>query len=474
MSETKETKEVLAVQFEMLPVAKMRAGPWQARREMKDMDGLVESVRAVGVMCPLTVRLTDDGHGYEIVAGHRRHEAARLAGLEEVPAMVVECTALEAACMCVTENLQRRDLEPLEEAEGVAALLEAHGTASEVAARLGRSPKWVARRALLMKLPEEIKSSMREEPEGPWGSSPLKALEALAMAPGKVQQIMMEEVEQWNDPIRLGRVQNEMERYAKNLNGVCFNTAECVKCLKRTGAQPDMFDWLEQEGLGNCLDMDCFAIKWLAHVRGRIAKLRKRHGEATEVYSWDTIFHVPEAKNWDYDLHFHAEEEPPGTPVIEVERHGEVRVLFVRGMPDGGEASEGEASPGETKQPTALQKRQAKAVDWMREMLDKGEVNPFELCSAVQALNVLAMVGTEWKKEWPEGDRQAWEDAFESDVWGCRERKAAWISVNKVLARRLRYDAIIRIKEAWKEACAMAATLFGVTEEELLEKGGMV
>ena len=128
----------------VLPVTRMQAGKYQPRTRMDEgaLSELADSIRAQGVMQPILVRpLNGEDKGkYEIIAGERRFRAAKLAGLKEVPVLVREVPDENAAVMALIENIQREDLNPLEEAHGVRRLLDEFGLTHEQAAQsIGRS-----------------------------------------------------------------------------------------------------------------------------------------------------------------------------------------------------------------------------------------------------------------------------------------------------------------------------------------------
>ncbi|ARP84249.1 chromosome partitioning protein ParB [Bordetella genomosp. 8] len=128
----------------VLPVTVMRAGKYQPRTRMDEgaLNELAESIRTQGIMQPILVRPLSDGAlgQYEIIAGERRFRAAQLAGLKEVPVLVREVPDENAAVMALIENIQREDLNPLEEAHGVKRLLDEFGLTHEQAAQsIGRS-----------------------------------------------------------------------------------------------------------------------------------------------------------------------------------------------------------------------------------------------------------------------------------------------------------------------------------------------
>jgi ParB family chromosome partitioning protein len=124
-----------------LPLARLRAGKYQPRTRMNStsLAELAESIKAQGVMQPILVRPVDDGL-YEIIAGERRFRASQMAGLDEVPVLVKAVPDEAALAMALIENIQREDLNPLEEAQGVQRLIREFDFTHEQAAQaIGRS-----------------------------------------------------------------------------------------------------------------------------------------------------------------------------------------------------------------------------------------------------------------------------------------------------------------------------------------------
>ncbi len=145
-----------------LPTDVLRPNARNPRRVFSDaeLDDLAGSLRERGVIQPIVVRpVRGLADGYEIVAGERRWRAAQRAGLHEVPVVVVEATDAEALQLAIIENVQRTDLNPLEEAEGYRALIEEHGNSQEEIARIvGKSRSYVANTLRLLKLPDAVKA----------------------------------------------------------------------------------------------------------------------------------------------------------------------------------------------------------------------------------------------------------------------------------------------------------------------------
>ena len=122
---------------------------------------LAESIRSYGILNPLTVRRR--AGRYELVAGERRLRAAKLAGLREVPCVLMDVNMEDAGLIALIENLQRRDLDFLEEANGIRQLIRMFGMSQEEAARrLGKSQSAVANKLRLLKLPEDVLETLRE------------------------------------------------------------------------------------------------------------------------------------------------------------------------------------------------------------------------------------------------------------------------------------------------------------------------
>jgi len=145
-----------------LPIGEIRPCPLQPRKQF-DEAGLLElsqSIKSYGILNPLTVRMK--GGGYELVAGERRLRAAKLAGLKEAPCILIDVNMEDAGLIALIENLQRRDLDFIEEAQGLSRLIRMFGLSQEEAAkRIGKSQSAVANKLRLLKLPEDVLEKLR-------------------------------------------------------------------------------------------------------------------------------------------------------------------------------------------------------------------------------------------------------------------------------------------------------------------------
>lgn len=147
----------------LLPVERIRPNPAQPRREFDPvaLSALSESIRQHGILQPLTVRRA--AQGYELVAGERRLRAARMAGLREVPCLILRVEAEESSLLALVENLQRSDLHYLEEAAAIARLISVCGLSQEQAAqKLGCSQSAVANKLRLLRLSDACTALLRQ------------------------------------------------------------------------------------------------------------------------------------------------------------------------------------------------------------------------------------------------------------------------------------------------------------------------
>src|SRR5262245_35702447 len=148
-----------------VPIEFLRPNPRNPRREFTpaQLDELANSIRERGIIQPIAVRpVRGANDSYEIIAGERRWQAAQRAGLHDVPVVVLDVSDVEALELAIVENVQREDLNPLEEAAGYQALLdEFKYHQDEIAKVVGKSRSHIANMLRLLKLPEFVKSAMR-------------------------------------------------------------------------------------------------------------------------------------------------------------------------------------------------------------------------------------------------------------------------------------------------------------------------
>ncbi len=303
------TKNKLAVTE--VEVARCAPSPFNPR-QVRDGDAAVKelaaSIAAVGLLQPITVRPHPDVKGkkvdYEIVCGERRWRACRAARIATIAAIVRTLDDAAAREICVTENLQREDLTPLEESRGVAALLDGGWSAADVAAHLGKGATWVAQRASLVRLAAPWRTAFEDArtPVARWSA---RHLEAIARMPEAAQLRIFEQVTGGEDLARLepddwtyqeisqttvaelrGRVRDETRELAaapwKLDNPALFGGA-CSTCCARSSRQPELFEDLDDDGKkakrgDRCLNPECWAKKTAEHLDAGEAAARREHG----------------------------------------------------------------------------------------------------------------------------------------------------------------------------------------------------
>lgn len=223
--------------YKTLPLHKVEPNKSQPRQDFdeEELEALAESIRIHGVIQPLTVRQLDSGY-YQIVAGERRWRASRMAGLTEIPAVVIEADDKKAMELALIENLQRQDLNPVEEALGYQSLMSDYGlTQEETSGRVGKSRSAVANALRLLNLSPSVLEKVR--------SGELSAGHARAVLSVKSEKKQQEAAQKI---IALGLSVRQAELLCKNMSAEPKKTpeislkvdyvAECEKNLsKRLG-----------------------------------------------------------------------------------------------------------------------------------------------------------------------------------------------------------------------------------------------
>ncbi|MEW9121435.1 MAG: nucleoid occlusion protein [Thermotaleaceae bacterium] len=147
-----------------IPVGSIRPNPYQPRKIFAKaaLDELCESIKVYGVLQPISVRKIGQ-QGYELVAGERRLRAAKMAEIDTIPAIVVEIADQDSAVLALIENLQREDLNFIEEAEGYAHLINDHSfTQQDIAEKVGKNQSTIANKLRILKLSHEVKQMLLE------------------------------------------------------------------------------------------------------------------------------------------------------------------------------------------------------------------------------------------------------------------------------------------------------------------------
>lgn len=220
--------------YQLLPIYKVEPNPDQPRHDFDDeaLQELADSITEHGLIQPLTVREARSGY-YQIIAGERRWRAARLAGLTEVPAVIIEADDRKAMELALIENLQRQDLNSVEEALGYQSLIEDFGlTQDEAAKQVGKSRPTVTNALRLLALSEPVLEMLRE---GKLTAGHARAL--LTLKTAKLQEDMANKVVNLDLSVRqtetLCKSASREPKPEKKETFAIDYVAECEKSLSR-------------------------------------------------------------------------------------------------------------------------------------------------------------------------------------------------------------------------------------------------
>lgn len=298
-------------QVHEIAIAQLRESPFNPRRTFLAIDELAADIKAIGyVHSPLRVRpilpnpLRDDiVDGYEIVFGHRRFRAAQLAGLTTLPCIVDRMSDADARRLQISENLQRKDVHPIEEAEGFQALIDDGISADQIAADNGKSRSYVYGRLKLLQAVPQVRDACVAGEIG----SEVALLVARLRTPKLQEKALAYIAKDWRANLKDGgkasfrAVRNLLnEKFALELDKAIFDTADsmlladagaCTTCPKRSGNAPEFADivsldqgdmasgrrpdYIAHEGPDVCTDPDCFDAKKKQHLRNEAAKLEQ-------------------------------------------------------------------------------------------------------------------------------------------------------------------------------------------------------
>ena len=253
---TSRKEENSVPQIQMLEIGSVSPDSAQPRKtfDAQSLEHLAQSITEHGVLQPITVRKSDDG--YIIVMGERRYRASKLAGLTTIPAMVRDYVDTEVLEVQIIENLQRKDVEPTEEAEAIQFLLDRYEP-GEIAKRLGRSENYIRQRIKLAGLIEGFKAFVRT------GEMTISLGVAVALFEPGEQQMMLESLEGGYQGHRIKRM---VESRTFDLTKACFDVTDktlvpkagaCVVCPFNAANQGNLFG----EGKMVCTRTSCFENK---------------------------------------------------------------------------------------------------------------------------------------------------------------------------------------------------------------------
>ncbi len=259
-----------------IPVAQIVESKTNPRKSFGELDELVESVKQMGVLTPVLVRRVDDA--FRLIAGARRIRAAKKGGLFSVPAIEVDCSEEQALEIQLVENCQRKDVHPMEEAEGFERLIEiergrgATDPIAEVARRIGKTRAHVLLRLKLLDLPEPAREAFLQ------GHMTAEHAAVITRLPDAETRERAWKIFENSDADYCGEATLTARAFAEQVEGEIlleltkagFDTADanlvpgagaCGPCPKRTGNAPDLFGGVTGKGANLCTDPKCFKSK---------------------------------------------------------------------------------------------------------------------------------------------------------------------------------------------------------------------
>lgn len=284
--------------FQILSLDKLFESPLNPRQTYneKKMAELVESIRAKGILTPLIVR--PNNGKFEIGAGHRRYRAALQAGLKEAPANIREMSDTDFLELLTIENLQREDLQPLDEAQGYQALMEkSKYDVPAIAGKVGKSESYVYQRLKLLELIPEAQKQLLEEK--------ITAGHAILLArlQPEEQKECLEEIkseEGYGNGMSVRDLADHIDRQIHlDLNSASFKKTDpdlvpgagpCTICRKRTGFMPTLFPDIKKKD--TCTDPNCFHAKVKAFTDRWLEEKVEDSDEPPLRLSWDSNYQM--------------------------------------------------------------------------------------------------------------------------------------------------------------------------------------
>jgi ParB/RepB/Spo0J family partition protein len=489
--------------------------PHNPRRIRKDdpaVRELAESIKGHGLLQPVVVRDTSFdgplGHSvrYELLAGRRRFEAHKLLGAESILAIVRDLSDQDAIEVTVLENLQRENLSPIEEARGVASMIQGGHALDAIAAKMGKSRAWVARRAAVKNLMRELVALAEEHDWSVW------RIDALGRLPRVTQEHLrrwFETDEYYLEPDRDGAVANKIADLLRTLKTMpwrkaddgtlCPEAGPCADCLKRSSVHPDLFDEPGEDtgkaGADTCLDGDCYDRKMAAWIERKEADLRAKHEGLVLVSSMSSYMMKDEAKKrgamaeYDYDR-AKSKSEKGARPALMVDGAQAGTLVWIKNGLDssgrrGTTQTAGNANATATERLAAKRemlanRRNAWVIEQVAAALGES-AGPRDAKSLVRDMFVekplmlmaLAVaLGTSVRQSYP--NAVCWEDAerlFKGDPVDLI--RMLWLKVADVLQERIKIYGAQQCAPAYKEAMEIRELLSMESEEVLQARAAM-
>jgi len=483
MPETKDS--VLVRNIKLDDIDPCKSNP--RRIDIKDaaVKSLSRSMNKSGQLVPVIVRPINNGR-YELLAGSRRVTAARLLDWDAINAEIVEADDQRAMVIMTTENLQREDLTPFEEAESLKLLLDQNPDTKAVASNLGRSPQWVARRARLLELTPEWIEAGKDE----FSAWSIGHFELIARYDPETQnEFLLKYQGTYCNDLKIDELERDLNEEMQIIKKAPWKpeddtlipeTGACTACSKRSSCQSLLFEPEEInedkiKAKDKCLDKSCWHKKLSAHVERQIARHKEKHPDIIIIrsdYRVNDDYRNALSPN-DYDNVKKKDSDSVPAVVVSGPGAGEKRWIKLhetapkrtaRGKDEGGKPK----PPSIKERLDKLQnRRNAWIVNKTCELLD--EVN-FKH-GFFEIISLATVFGTKYRS-----------DSFDYDDWKEYEKlmklsnsggdetiNGLWHKISGVFISRLNYqtaeDATKRIPEV-KRLCQLIYIDFDKLEEQ--------
>lgn len=245
------------------------------------------SVKESGVLVPILVRPIQGK--FQLVAGERRLTAARAAKLKDIPANVREMTASEAEDYRIIENLQREDIDPIDEAIAIVGRLKEGDTVETLAKRLGKAPSYISRRASLAGLSTALMDNLRSA-EGTLREWGVGCLELLSIVPAEIQDKIFANNFKWGGPPTLKKMRELLSEHTGRIDSMPWDPEDaelvpeagvCSRCPMNSANAPGLYDSIKVEkgkDPGVCRDQTCWRKKQGAFLTISMEKAKKKTG----------------------------------------------------------------------------------------------------------------------------------------------------------------------------------------------------
>lgn len=290
--------------LEVLPITKIELGSTNPRKsiEQKSLKELAESIKEHGILQPILVRPyvdeTNSWQDYQLVCGERRYRAALIAGLEEIPCNIQVLTDDEAFELQIIENLERKDVHPLDEADAFKKMLDSGKYSMfDIAAKMAKTETFIAQRLKLVDLIDEVRADFLAGHLGIGHAILIARCDAIK------QMDIYDEAKPWNgkglpDYGTVSELKDTIEKDSYLISEAKFDTedaelvkgcAACSVCPKRSGVNPVLFEDMAED---RCFDEKCFDEKAEAHIIKEVARIINNGENIVLVTGWGSAIEM--------------------------------------------------------------------------------------------------------------------------------------------------------------------------------------